>query len=157
MAVFEQYAPGLGSVGNYQVAGTPWLTSSVLPASGNVANTSRNSSTFHVQFPYVTKQITIENIGTGEICFTLKDEGNALGNGTTGGHSFTIYPSGSNGSPLSRVTLDMKTKEIFISNKHNQPGGFQVYASLTRIDRKHMFELTGSGINSEPGDTTIVP
>ena len=130
MSVFEQYSPGLGSVGNYQVAGTPWLTSSTIPASGNVANTSRNSSTQHIQFPYVTKQITIENIGTGEICFTLKDEGNALGDGVNGGHSFTIPPSGSNGSPLSRVTLDMKTKEIFISNKHNQPGGFQVYASF---------------------------
>lgn len=156
MAVFEQYTPGLGSVGNYQVSGTPWITGSALAISGSGGD-GKNSSTFHVQFPYVTKQVTIENMGTGEICFALKNEGNALGDGI-GGHAFTLPPSGTApGSPLSRVTLDIKTKEIFITNKHSAQGGFQLYASLTRIDRKHMFELTGSGINSEPGDTTIVP
>jgi len=155
MAVFEQYTPGLGSVGNYQVAGTPWVTGSVLPVSGNLDGL--NTSTHRLRFPYVTKEITIANMGTGEIAVTFVNDLGSIGS-ATGGHGFTVPPSGTApGSPLSRVTFDVKTKEIYISNKHSAVGAFQVYASLTRIDTKHMFELTGSGINNMPGDAGVRP
>ena len=154
MAIFNEYAPGLGSVGNYQVAGTPWLTASMIGPSGS--SDGLNTSTYHIKFPYVTKEVTIVNLGTGEICCHLANDAGATGNGF-GAKTFTIPQSGTTGSPLSKMTFDMKTKEIFISNKHSQIGAFQVYASVTRIDRLRMFELTGSGINAEPGDTTITP
>lgn len=156
MAVFEQYTPGLGSVGNYQVAGTPWLTASMIGPSGSTVK-GLNDSTYKISFPYVTKEVTIVNLGTGEICCHLTNDFGAFGD-TGGGHAFTIPPSGTApGSPLSKTTFDMKTKEIFISNKHSTVGFFQVYASVTRIDRKRMFELTGSGINNMPGDGSITP
>ena len=154
MAVFEQYAPGLGSVGNYQVSGTPWITGSILAASGNANGI--NTSTQRIQFPFVTKEITIANLGTGELNVHL-DSGLGVNGTNTGNHMFIIPHSGSTGSPLSRMTFDIKTKEIYISTKHSALAPFAIYASLTRIDRKHMFELTGSGVNSEPGDTAITP
>lgn len=155
MAIFEQYTPGLGSVGNYQVAGTPWLTGSVIAASGNAA--PLNSSTQHVQFPYVSKEVTVVNLGTTEIEVHLANDAGAVGN-ALGSHKFVIPASGTApGSPLSRQAFDMKTKELFVTNRGSSTGAYQVYASLTRIDRKHMFELTGSGINNEPGDTSITP
>ena len=58
---------------------------------------------------------------------------------------------------VARQVFDMKTKELFVTNKENAAGAYQIYASLTRIDRKHMFELTGSGINNIEGDTQLVP
>tara|TARA_R110002020_G_scaffold185401_1_gene382981 strand:+ start:40 stop:513 length:474 start_codon:yes stop_codon:yes gene_type:complete len=157
MAIFNEYTPGLGSVGNYQVAGTPWLTASIIGPSGSSVVVGLNDSTYKVNFPYVTKEVTIVNLGSGEICCHLANDLGVFGD-AGGGHAFTIPPSGTApGSPLSKATFDMKTKEIYISNKHSQIGIFQVYASVTRIDRLRMFELTGSGINSMPGDATITP
>jgi hypothetical protein len=156
MAVFEKYTPGLGSVGNYQVSGTPWLTGSLIAASGNAS--PLNTSTQHIQFPYVTKEVTVVNLGQTNIEVHLTNDAGAHGVPNVGGHKFTIPPSGTvHGAPLARQTFDMKTRDLFVTNKDAGVGAYQIYASLTRIDRKHMFELTGSGINSEPGDTTIVP
>jgi len=155
MAVFEQYEPGLGSVGNYQVSGTPWITGSIMAASGNASGL--NSNTQHIQFPYVTKEVTVVNLGQTDIEIHLTNDAGAHG-ATTGGHKFTIPPSGTvHGAPLARQVFDMKTRELFVTNKGSGAGAYQIYASLTRIDRGRMFELTGSGINNEPGDTTIVP
>ena len=58
---------------------------------------------------------------------------------------------------MTSARFDMKTKEMYITNAVAQAGSFQIYASLTRIDTKRMFELTGSGINNLPGDTSIKP
>ena len=156
MAVFEQYEPGLGSVGNYQVSGTPWITGSIMAASGNAS--PLNSSTQHIQFPYVTKEVTVVNLGQTEIEIHLANDAGAHGVPNLGAHKFTIPPSGTvHGAPLARQVFDMKTRELFVTNKGSGVGAYQIYASLTRIDRKHMFELTGSGINSMPGDATITP
>ena len=155
MSVFEQHTPGLGSVGNYQVSGTPWITGSVMAVSGNASGL--NSNTQHIQFPYVTKEVTVVNLGQTDIEIHLTNDGGAHGT-ATGGHKFTIPPSGTvHGAPLARQVFDMKTRELFVTNKGSGGGAYQIYASLTRIERGRMFELTGSGINNEPGDTTIVP
>ena len=157
MAVFEQYEPGLGSVGNYQVAGTPWITGSLLPVSGNSGADPLNTSTHRIQFPYVTKEVTVVNRGATSILVHLANDAGAFGT-SNGGHVFLLPPSGTvHGAPQARQTFDMKTKEIYITNAENAAGQFQLYASLTRIDTKRMFELTGSGINNMPGDTSIVP
>ena len=156
MSVFEQYTPVLGSVGNYQVSGTPWITGSMIAASGNAS--PLNSSTQHIQFPYVTKEVTVVNLGQTEIEIHLTNDAGAHGEVGAGGHKFVVPPSGTvHGAPLARQVFDMKTRELFITNKENAAGAYQIYASLTRIERGRMFELTGSGINNEPGDTTIVP
>tara|TARA_Y100000593_G_scaffold10971_1_gene19544 strand:- start:3045 stop:3515 length:471 start_codon:yes stop_codon:yes gene_type:complete len=156
MAIFNEYTPGLGSVGNYQVSGTPWITGSLIAASGNAS--PLNTSTQHIQFPYVTKEVTIVNRGQTELEIHLANDAGAAGVPNLGSHKFIIPPSGTvHGSPLARQTFDMKTKELFVTNRNNAVGAYQIYASVTRIDKLRMFELTGSGINSEPGDTTVTP
>ena len=156
MATFQQYTPGLGSVGNYQVAGVPWITSSVLPPSGNTDGL--NSSTPHIKFPYVTKSFTVCNIGQTDIDVRLANDQGSIGITNQGGHAFLIPMSGTaTSNRRAEFTFEAKVKEIFISNRESAIGAFQIFASCTRIDRKHMFELTGSGVNSEPGDTTITP
>jgi hypothetical protein len=157
MATFQEYTPGLGSVGNYQVSGTPWITGSLLPVSGNSGADGLNTSTHHIQFPYVTKEITFVNRGATELAVTLANNAGAIGT-STGGHGFTIPPSGTvHGAPLSRQSFDMKTKEVYVTNLGGAGADFQVYASLTRIDKLRMFALTGSGVDAEAGDTTITP
>jgi hypothetical protein len=156
MAVFEQYTPGLGSVGNYQVSGTPWVTGSLIAASG--ASGDLNSSTQHIRFAYVTKEVTVMNLGSTGLAVHLANDLGALG-GTqvaAGNHMFMIPPSGTAGS-LNRMTFDMKTKDLYVTNTTAGVGSYQIYASLTRIDKRRMFALTGSGINSEAGDGTVTP
>ena len=68
----EYYRPGIGKVGQYQVAGVPYVTSSIpvtapgedtqevnlgIPAGSEVKDTE----VVEIQFPYVTKRITIIN------------------------------------------------------------------------------------------------
>ena len=156
MSIFQEYAPGLGSVGNYQVSGVPWITGSILPISGNTDGL--NSSTYHIKFPYVTKSFTVCNIGQTDIDVRLANDQGSIGINNVGGHAFIIPMSGTTTSNRrAEFTFDAKVKEIFISNRSAAVGAFQIFASCTRIDRGRMFELTGSGVNSEPGDTTITP
>lgn len=154
MATFQEYAPGLGSVGNYQVSGTPWVTGSLIPASGNASGL--NSSTQKIQFSYVTKEVTVMNLGDTDLHIHLANNGGAYGN-SVGSHMYTLPPSGTTNAPLNRQTFNMKTKELYVTNAGSGVGSFQIYASLTRIDKLRMFALTGSGIDSEAGDTTITP
>jgi hypothetical protein len=156
MATFQQYEPGLGSVGNYQVSGVPWITASVLPPSGNT--NGLNTSTHHIKFPYVTKSFTVCNVGQTDIDVRLANDQGSIGIVNQGSHAFEIPMSGTaDSNRRAQFVFDAKVKEIFISNRQSAVGGFQIFASCTRIDRKHMFELTGSGVNSVPGDTTITP
>jgi len=156
MAIFQEYAPGLGSVGNYQVSGTPWVTGSLIAASGTSGDL--NSSTQHIQFAYVTKEVTVMNLGSTGLAVHFANDLGAFGGtqAAVGSHMFLIPPSGTAGS-LNRMTFNMKTKDLYITNTTAGVGNYQIYASLTRIDKLRMFALTGSGINSEAGDTTITP
>jgi hypothetical protein len=154
MAVFQEYAPGLGSVGNYQVSGTPWVTGSLIAASGNTSGL--NSSTKKIQFSYVTKEVTVMNLGDTNLHIHLANNAGAYGN-ALGSHMYTLPPSGTTTAALCRQTFDMKTKELYVTNAGAGVGSFQIYASLTRIDKLRMFALTGSGVDSEAGDTTITP
>ena len=55
---FQNYTPGLGSVGQYQTSGIPWVSSSVnVPAFGHTPH--------QIDFYNITKFITISNTNTG--------------------------------------------------------------------------------------------
>lgn len=120
---------GLGSVGSYQMAGTPFLTGSAISSGQEI----------RVDFPNVTKSITVANRDTGSddirIHFASKDQARTI----AGSHFFTLTPSGS-------VTLDVKCRSIFISAPGNA-SKFELIAELTGIDPRAMFALTGSGID----------
>tara|TARA_R110002060_G_scaffold62027_1_gene71426 strand:- start:502 stop:951 length:450 start_codon:yes stop_codon:yes gene_type:complete len=132
-------SPGLGSVGSYQVAGMPWITGSALT----------NHQEKGVFFPAVTKEVTIFNTGGAILRVHFQPTGSVPSPGpvVVGLHYLTVpaYTATSNNHKL---TLDVKTDRIWISNTEAQAGAYELYASLTGIAPGQMLPLTGSGITS---------
>jgi len=56
MAGPNQYRPGVGSVGQYQMSAQPFLSSSIVVS---------NSSVTEINFPAVTSFLTIQNVHSG--------------------------------------------------------------------------------------------
>ena len=55
---FLHPSPGVGAVGQYQLSGIPFASASILVNAGGLSPTE-------VNFPYVTKFVTVQNIATG--------------------------------------------------------------------------------------------
>ncbi len=130
MATPRNRRPGLGNVGSYQVAGTPFLTGTA---------TISNGTEFRIDFPAVTKNIKIfctHANNSVRVHFDSKDDSNTISN-----KHFLTITSGS-------VDLDVKCKTIYISNASGGASSFELYAELTSIEPKMMFELDGAGINN---------
>ena len=131
--------PGLGSVGSYQVSGTPFLSGcSGLP----------NGAEMKISFPAVTKNIKIfctDATRSVRVHFDSKDDANTI----SGLHFYTIT-SGS-------IEMNVKCKEIWVSNPptgnggSGSPSGYRVVAELTGISPNEMFTLTGSGLTTIDG------
>jgi len=156
---------GLRNVGSYQVAGEPWITGSDDHAANQVKR---------YQFPFVSKEISVTNIGAA------KDDMNYIFvhfvSGSGDGHSF----SGKGTGPVTRdaksdvftgkhfvtlsgsqsVTFKAKAKEIYISTDvtvgdiaaGDLGGGsaadvvhYRILADLTNVPTRRMYHLTGSG------------
>ena len=142
------YTTGLRNVGSYQVSGTPWATGSVSTTSFATNKTTR------YQFPYVTKSLTVINTGLNNVRLHFQSGSGVTIDATDGVlvagddaddvqgkfHYITVLPE--NGS----VTMDVKCKEIYLSNHSGGTSGFQVFAELTGIPSTRMYSLTGSGI-----------
>ena len=130
MATPRNRRPGLGNVGSYQVAGTPFLSGcSGLP----------NGAEMKIVFPAVTKNIKIfctDANRSVRVHFDSKDDGNTV----SGLHFYTIT-SGS-------VEMNVKCKEIYVSNASGGASSFELVAELTGIEPEMMFTLTGPGINN---------
>ena len=130
--------PGLGSVGSYQMSGTPHITGTVLAAGQEV----------HFAFPTVTKEFTIFTNQQG-VYLTFLATGSDAGV-VAGSHRVKIIPTGSaQGAMVVPYTFNAKCKDIFIHNATApaKSADIVVYASLTGIERRQMFHLTGSGIS----------
>jgi len=130
MATPRNRRPGIGNVGSFQVAGTPFIT-------GTAEIT--NGTEFRIDFPAVTKNIKVFCTDANRsirVHFDSKDDGNTISN-----KHFLTITSGS-------IDLDVKCKTIYISNASGGNSSFELYAELTGIEPGMMFELTGSGINT---------
>ena len=127
---YTSYYDGLGSTSAYQVAGQPFITGS---------DDLDNGHEHRISFPYVTKSITSQNI-TGDgirVHFAATGSGNVV----TGRHYAELKTANSS------LTMDVKCKEMFISNgSGNNNLKYRVVAELTRIETHEMYPLTGSGI-----------
>ena len=138
-ANYTNYPPvGIGNVGSYQVAGTPFITGSTTLALGAEAK---------IEFPAVTKRITVFASGSASnirVHFASKDEGD--GGAITGEHFVEL--NNATGGPVETesFTFNVKCKELYITSR-KAGSGFKVYAELTRIPPKQMYQLSGSGIN----------
>tara|TARA_R110002020_G_scaffold26761_1_gene86583 strand:+ start:1275 stop:1793 length:519 start_codon:yes stop_codon:yes gene_type:complete len=141
--------PGLRNVGSYQVSGHPFITGSTFSAANKV---------HLIQFPYVSKSLTVINTttaGDGDIRVHFQSGSGVTAVTSTGltgeqgitddadvisGYHFITVPDGQ-GS----VTLEVKCKQFYISNSTGSCT-YQVLAELTNISTSRMYHLTGSGI-----------
>ena len=115
------YRPGLGNVGSFQSSGIPWVSSSVTcPASGTTTEANR------IDFPYVTKKLTVRNDGVPDIRVGFSDFGvrGMYGNK----YYFTI---GANDAPLE---LDFKVSRVYLYSDTGAVSEATVIAGLTSVD-----------------------
>lgn len=112
---------GPNNVGEYQTSGLPWVTSSTV-----------TDSPYLVNFPMVTNQITFKATG-GTIRFGFTQ------NGVNGSNFFTLTPSNS-------LTVDIRTKQLWIRSNAVGTGSYEILAGLTNIKWRDFPVLTGSAI-----------
>ena len=123
--------PGLGSVGSYQMSGIPYASSSItVPV---------NSSTpLKIQFPYVTKFVTVVNENTGTNV-AMRIGFSVLGISGSGTNYFLL----DNGESY---TGEWRLEDIFLISNSTSQTSASVIAGLTPIPRG-VPAITGSGNN----------
>ena len=122
MSIYE-YRAGIGNAASYQASGSPFVT-------GSTSLTGE----MKIEFPQVTKSITIHELSSNnQLYFYFHEDATFL-------NKFVIDTSAHDHGP---ITFDVKCKELYVSGSGLD---FRVYASLTGIEPRQMFELTGSGI-----------
>ena len=135
MSTFK-YTAGLNNVGSYQVSGKPYMSTFSCPASGALNTAER------IQFPYVTKEITITNaINTahGSIRVAMSAEGLE-----DNSEHFLI---GTIKDGNSSVTLNVKCTELYIMSDNSHTGPTSVFASLTSLPVERVTNISPSGSN----------
>jgi len=126
-----QYKAGLQNAASYQSSGSPFVTGS-----------SPLIGVQRIDFPNVTKRIQVWNLDAGEAAahniYVYFHEGAPLDN--------KIAVTAAKDTGPAHIDIDVKCTHCFISSSHAAGCDFRLYASLTGIEPKQMFELTGSGI-----------
>jgi hypothetical protein len=120
---FEYPKAGIGSVGNYQVSGTPYVT-------GNLNANANTSTPLEISFPSITQRIHIHN----------NDASNGLrvgfsSNGVKSTNNYWLVEAHtSNGKNNDYIELRVKTDKIYLlSHTTNAVSGVYVAAELTGI------------------------
>lgn len=129
--------PGLGSVGSYQMGGIPYASSSItVPV---------NSATpLKIQFPYVTKFVTVVNENTGSNV-AMRVGFSALGVSGSGTNYFLL----DNGESY---TGEWRLEDIFLISNSTSQTSASVIAGLTPIPRGvPSFVATGNNWSGSSG------
>jgi len=125
------YKAGLGNAASYQASGAPFVTGST-PLIG----------VQRVDFPTVTKRIQVWNLDandlTGHRIYLYFHEDSPINN--------RIIVGAPDGRGTGHVDIDIKCTHCFLSSSHASGCDVRLYASLTGILPREMFNLTGSGI-----------
>ena len=122
---------GLRNVGSYQVSGQPYLTGSRMASSDEL----------RVDFPYVTKNITLIASGSEASIRLHFNSVDAPGRVIDGLHYISLD------NDEDALTLDVKCTSAYVSCVNGGGDrGFQLMASLTNIPVRRMYHLTGSGL-----------
>ncbi len=113
---------GIGSVGNYQVSGIPYVT--------GVINVPGNTNTpVEISFPSVTQKIRIHN-HDGAVSMRV----GFSSNGVKGTNYWIVDEENSNGKGLPYVDMRIKTDKIYLlSNTTSAVTGAVIFAELTGI------------------------
>ncbi len=117
-----QYKAGIANAASYQSSGTPFVTGS-----------TGLTGVMKIEFPRVTKSITFHHKSSSDLFFYFHEDAT----------DFNKFEVENIGSAHPYVTIDVKCKEVYVSGSSLN---FRIYASLTGIEAKEMFELTGPGI-----------
>jgi hypothetical protein len=128
------WRPGLGHVPSYQIAGRPYCTGSATIDSG---------VQHKIEFPTVARSVTVINRTSEDLRVHFNDA-SANENVTLGQHYITL------GDAKDSITMNVKCKEIYITSQGNG-GAYELFAELTDIPTKEMFELSGSGLTDMEG------
>lgn len=115
-------ASGPNNVLEYQASGLPFITQSTAPAAGAASK---------IEFPFVTKFLTIKNNGAGTLAFGFTS------NGALGSNRFTVPPSGS-------WQGDIRVADLYVTTTAGSAPVYEVLAGLTQIPRRSFYVLTGS-------------
>ena len=119
MAEFKFAKPGLNAVGQYQLSGIPYASASIVLS---------NSSVTEVEFPTITKFVTVVNEHSGSSA-KLRVGFSTLGV-STNNHYFTL----DNGESY---TGEFRVKSIFLSGD-SAPSTASVIAGLTMIEIENL-------------------
>ena len=124
--------PGIADVGSYQVSGLPFIATGEVAANGDPDTV--------IAFPSVTKSLIIENRADSALKLLQIHFGSTANSAVSNGRIITI-PGG--GTALSRIVLDVKCKELFLTTPAAQGDAvlYQVFAELTGIDTAQMIEI----------------
>jgi len=111
--------PGAGSVQEYQVAGIPWVTSSLC-----------GTAVIGIDFPFVTQFIAIKNpTGNARVAVAFTAAGFSS-------HNAVPLDAGES------ITLPLRVKSLWLSGTNGQ--NITVIAGLTCIQSRFFPTLTGS-------------
>tara|TARA_R100000008_G_scaffold83508_1_gene69035 strand:+ start:386 stop:814 length:429 start_codon:yes stop_codon:yes gene_type:complete len=140
MANWQSYGVGLHNVGSYQAAGTPYITGSA----GMEASGASNAWQDKIEFPMVTKSITIINTSANELRVHFADA--KTDTTTLQNYHYIALPANKDS-----MTMNVKCSEIYITNHGSAGATYTLFAELTQIPANKMYELSGSGINEDMG------
>lgn len=128
------YTAGLNNVGSYQVSGMPFVTSSLIPASGTV---------FHkIEFPFVTKEITILNHAPTTKPIRLSFSAGGMRDDHK---NFILIGSSVDGGP---TTINVKATELYLmSDDATATYNVSVFSSLTNLPNARVDNIGPSGSN----------
>lgn len=117
------YNPGLYHAAAYQVSGRPFGATGSLTSEAEIIN-----------FPEVTKQVTVLNTDAGsDSLYVYFHTGSATSN------KFLITAG-------NQETFPVKCDKIILSASQGVTTTYTLYASLTAITSSYMYNLTGSGV-----------
>ena len=138
----SKYNVGLRNVGSYQASGTPWMTGSAI-YTFNSPDGSEFKMEHRINFPYVTKRITVWNrrtsSGAGKQVRVYFQSTGSQGDGGTGdpnvitkGHFLEI-------DFLESVTMEVKCSHLFLSAAQDGKAvPYLLFAELTQIPTSSM-------------------
>jgi len=132
---YNYRTPGIGSVGSYQISGTPFLVGkdAFLPGNEDL-----------ISFPAVTRAVTVRNL-TGNSYLKIHFESATTAPNVLSGHHYLTLSGSSQGT--SELRMEIKCNHMYITNDCASPLDYEILGELTGIGVGQMFPLSGSGIS----------
>ena len=132
MTNFARRFSGISSVGAYQLSGVPYLTSSLaVPSLGNPA--------LEVEFPFVTKFLTVRNTLTSGSNVDLRVGFSSNGvSGTVQNNYFTLAPGES-------YTGDWRVGRVYLISNNGSQCSASILAGLAPVTSDQLLDVSHGG------------